>query len=125
MSVTGEQPVIPATIPATGHPYEFRADGPGRWRLSGEVDVVVSEQFAASLAAALAAVLGAGTGGAAGCAISLDELRFIDLSGLRALAAAATAAGVRVELHGVPAVFWRYWYLAGFSEAVTGVCPVS
>jgi hypothetical protein len=31
---------------------------------------------------------------------------------------------VRVELHGVPAVFWRYWYLAGFSEAVTGVYPV-
>jgi hypothetical protein len=55
----------------------------------------------------------------------MDELRFIDLSGLRALAAAATAAGVRVELHGVPAVFWRYWYLAGFSEAVTGVYPVS
>ena len=119
MSVTGEQPVIPATIPAAGHLYQFTADGPGRWRLSGEVDVAVSDQFATSLARAV------GAAGAAGYAISMDELRFIDLSGLRALAAAATTAGVRVELHGVPAVFWRYWYLAGFSEAVTSVYPVS
>jgi len=122
MSITGEQPVIPATIRAAGHLYQFTADGPGRWRLSGEVDVAVSDQFAASLAVAVG---GAGATGAADCAISMDELQFIDLSGLRALAAAATAAGVRVELHGVPAVFWRYWYLAGFSEAVTGVYPVS
>ena len=122
MSITGEQPVIPATIPAAGHLYQFTADGPGRWRLSGEVDVAVSDQFAASLAVAVG---GAGATGAADCAISMDELQFIDLSGLRALAAAATAAGVRVELHGVPAVFWRYWYLAGFSEAVTSVYPVS
>jgi len=115
MSVSGEY----RTIPDTGCPYEFAADGPGRWRLSGEVDVAVSEQFAASVAAAASAA------GPDGCAISLDELRFIDLSGLRAIAAAATGAGVRVELQGVPAVFWRYWYLAGFSEAVTGVYPVS
>ena len=127
MSVTGEQPVIPATTAASGHPYRFTADGPGRWQLSGEVDVAVSDQFAASLAAAVGAVrAGAGdAGGPARCAIGMDELQFIDLSGLQALAAAATAAGVRVELHGVPAVFWRYWYLAGFSEAVTGVNPVS
>ncbi len=118
MSVSGEY----RTIPATGRPYQFAADGPGRWRLSGEVDVAVSEQFAAALAVAVSAARAAGAGG---CAIGLDELRFIDLSGMRALAAAATAASVRVELHGVPAVFWRYWYLAGFSEAVTGVYPVS
>ncbi len=122
MSVSGEY----RTIPAAGHQYQFAADGPGRWRLSGEVDVAVSEQFAAALAAALAAAAGAARmADAGGCAMSLDELRFIDLSGMRALAAAATAAGVRVELHGVPAVFWRYWHLAGFSEAVTGVYPVS
>jgi anti-anti-sigma regulatory factor len=122
MSVSGEHRILP-----TGHPYQFTADGPGRWQLSGEVDVAVSDQFAAALAAALGAAGtdGAGAAGPDGCAISLDELRFIDLSGLRALAAAATAAGVRMELHGVPAVFWRYWYLAGFSEAVTGVYPVS
>lgn len=121
MSVTGEQPVIPATVPGAGHLYQFTADGPGRWRLSGEVDAAVRDQFASSLAVAV----GAGGAGTADCAIGLDELQFIDLSGLRALAAAATAAGVRVELHGVPAVFWRYWHLAGFSEAVTGVYPVS
>jgi anti-anti-sigma factor len=112
MSVTGE----PRATLDTGRPYHFTADGPGRWRLSGEVDAAVSDQFAASLAAAAVAD---------GCAISMDELRFIDISGMRVLAAAATAAGVRIELHGVPAVFWRYWYLAGFSEAVTCVHPVS
>ena len=111
MSVSGEHRIIPDT----GCPYQFTADGPSRWRLSGEVDVAVAGQFAASLAVA------AGAAGADGWAISMDELRFIDLSGLRAIAAAATAAGARVELHGVPAVFWRYWYLAGFSAAVTGV----
>lgn len=120
MSVTGEQPAIPAT----GRPYQFTADGPGRWRLSGEVDAAVSDQFAASLARAVGAA-GAGAAGAGAYAISMDELRFIDLSGLRALAAAAATAGVRVELHGVPAVFWRYWYLAGLSETVTSVYPVS
>jgi hypothetical protein len=120
MSVTGEQPALAAT----GHPYQFTADGPGRWRLSGEVDAAVSDQFAASLARAAGAA-GAGPAGPDGWAISMDELRFIDLSGLRALAAAATAAGVRVELRGVPAVCWRYWYLAGFSEAVTSVYPIS
>jgi hypothetical protein len=120
MSVSGEQRVLPDTA----HLYQFTADGPGRWRLSGEVDAAVSDEFAASLALAVRACP-AGEGGAAGvCAIRMDELRFIDLSGMRALAAVAVAAGVRVELHGVPAVFWRYWYLAGFSEAVTGVCPV-
>jgi STAS domain len=120
MSVSGEQRIIPDT----GDPYEFTADGPGRWRLSGEVDAAVSDQFAASLAMAVGAVSAGEAAGAGGCAISMDELRFIDLSGMRALAAAAVAADVRVELHGVPAVFWRYWYLAGFSEAVTGVYPV-
>ena len=118
MSVSGEYRILPDAA----RPYEFAADGPGRWRLSGEVDVAVSEQLAASLAAAVAA---AGAGAAGSCAISMDELLFIDLSGLRAIAAAATAAGVRVELHGAPAVFWRYWYLAGFSAAVTGVYLVS
>jgi hypothetical protein len=118
MSVSGEYRIIPDTA----RPYEFAAVGPGRWRLSGEVDVTVSEQFAASLATAIAA---AEAGAAGGCAISMDELLFIDLSGLRAIAAAATAVGVRVELHGVPAVFWRYWYLAGFGAAVTCVYPVS
>ena len=123
MSVSGEYRILPDAA----RPYEFAADGPGRWRLSGEVDVAVSEQLAASLAAAVAAAGagGAGAGAAGSCAISMDELLFIDLSGLRAIAAAATAAGVRVELHGAPAVFWRYWYLAGFSAAVTGVYLVS
>jgi len=125
MSVSGEYRIIQDTA----HPYQFTADGPGRWQLSGEVDVAVSDQFAASLALAVGAARAeaaeADAAGAGSCAISMDELGFIDLSGLRALAAAATAAGVRVELHGVPAVFWRYWYLAGFSEAVTGVHPVS
>jgi hypothetical protein len=102
----------------TGQDYQFVSDGPGRWRLSGEVDAAVGDEFAASLATALGAAV------AGCCVISLDELRFIDLSGLRAIAGAA-AAGVRVELHGVPAVFWRYWYLAGFSETVAGVHPVS
>lgn len=115
MSVSDE----PRGALVPGQEYLFVPDGPGRWRLSGEVDEAISDQFAASLAAAVVA------GGAAGCTISMDELRFIDLSGMRALAAAAAAADVRVELHGVPAVFWRYWYLAGFSEAVTSVYPVS
>lgn len=117
MSVSDE----PRGALVPGQEYQFVPDGLGRWRLSGEVDEVVSDQFAASLAAAVGGV----GGGVGGCTISMDELRFIDLSGMRALAAAATTAGVRVELHGVPAVFWRYWYLAGFSEAVTSVYPVS
>ena len=115
MSVSDE----PRGALVAGQEYLFVSSGPGRWRLSGEVDEAVCDQFAASLAVAV------GAGGAGGCTISMHELRFIDLSGMRALASAAAAADVRVELHGVPAVFWRYWYLAGFSEAVTSVYPVS
>ena len=121
MSVSGEQRILPETR----HLYQFTADGPGRWRLSGEVDAAVSEQFAASLAMAVGVSCAGGAAVGGGFAISMDELRFIDLSGMRALASTAATADVRVELHGVPAVFWRYWYLAGFSEAVTGVYPVS
>jgi hypothetical protein len=115
MSVSAE----PCAALDTGRGYQLVPDGPGRWLLSGEVDVAAGEQFAASLGVALTAA------GAGRCVISLDELLFIDLGGLRAMALAAAAAGVRVELRGVPAVFWRYWYLAGFSEIVTGVHPVS
>jgi len=85
-------------------PFQFIAAGPTRWSLGGEVDRAVRETFATALQAA------AGTDG---CVIDTSSLQFIDVAGMRAIAAVASSVPVRLE--GAPRVLKRAWSAAGFA----------
>jgi anti-anti-sigma factor len=88
-------------------PFRFVA-GPQRyWRLCGEVDLSMQEAFAA--ACGTAATLG-------DCVIDVTDLRFIDLSGMRAIAHGARAAGDGIRLHGASADLRRLWDMCGFRD---------
>lgn len=88
--------------------FRFVANGPGEWRLNGEVDFSVSELFAAAFRSAVK--LG-------NCAVDLRGLRFIDVSGVRAIVTAAADADRPVELRNPGRLFRRYWELCAFSQA--------
>ncbi len=85
-------------------PFQLVAAGPGRWSLGGEVDLSVREAFATALHAA------AGTGR---CVIDTSSLQFIDVAGMRTIA--AVASSLRVRLEGVPRIVKRVWSAAGFA----------
>lgn len=87
--------------------FRLVSSGPGEWLLRGEVDFSVSALFSAAFTSAVK--LG-------DCAVDVRELRFIDVSGIRAIVAAAAQARGSVELHRPPALFRRYWELCGFSR---------
>ncbi len=87
-------------------PFQFVA-GRRHWRLSGEVDVTMQEAFAAAVGAA--ATLG-------DCVIDVTGLSFIDVSGMRAIAHGALAAGDGLRLRGASADFQRFWNISGFKD---------
>lgn len=99
-----------------GHDHEPRfrlmSDGPGEWRLCGEVDVSVSRMFKAAFTSAV-------TPG--NCAVDLHGLRFIDISGMRAIMAAAADAEGPVRLRNPCRFFLRYWELCSFSQTAPNV----
>jgi hypothetical protein len=81
-------------------PFRFVA-GPQRyWRLYGEVDMSMQEAFAAAFGTA--ATLG-------DCVIDVTDLRFIDVSGMRAIAHGARAASDGIRLNGASADLRRLW----------------
>jgi anti-anti-sigma factor len=88
-------------------PFRFVAGAQQRWRLSGEVDMSMREAFAA--ACGTAATLG-------DCVIDVTDLRFIDISGMRAIAHGAQAAGDAILLHGASADLRRLWDVSGFKD---------
>lgn len=94
-----------------GHPlpqFRFTAAGPQSWRLSGEIDLRVSDMFRAALGTA--ASLGE-------CVIDVSGLRFVDVSGMRTLAVASRTAASGIRLHGASQGLRRLWDLCGFAQA--------
>jgi anti-anti-sigma factor len=94
-----------------GHPlpqFRFTAAGPRSWRLSGEIDLRVSDIFRAALGTA--ASLGE-------CVIDVSGLRFVDVSGMRTLAVASRTAASGIRLHGASHGLRRLWDLCGFAQA--------
>ncbi len=88
-------------------PFRFVAGPQRHWRLSGEVDMSMREAFAA--ACGTAATLG-------DCVIDVTGLSFIDISGMRAIALGARAAGDAIRLHGASADLRRFWDICGFKD---------
>jgi anti-anti-sigma factor len=93
-------------------PFRFVAAPRGRWQLSGEVDMTTREAFAA--ACGTAATLG-------DCVIDVTDLRFIDISGMRAIAQGAQAAGDAIRLQGASADLRRLWDVCGFNDYAPNV----
>jgi anti-anti-sigma regulatory factor len=55
------------------------------------------------------------------CVIDVTGLRFIDISGMRAIAHAAQAAGDAIRLHGASADLRRFWDVCGFKDSAPKV----
>jgi anti-anti-sigma factor len=85
--------------------FDLALDGERIWRLSGEIDQTVVGLFADQLHAALER---------GPRAIDLSGLRFIDCSGMRALAHALITCGDGVRVRAVPTYVRRHWAIAGF-----------
>jgi hypothetical protein len=102
-----------------GHPlpqFRFTAAGPRSWRLSGEIDLRVSDMFGAALGTAMS--LGE-------CVIDVSGLRFVDVSAMRTLAVASWSAASGIRLHGASQGLRRLWHLGGFAQAapLVHLCP--
>jgi anti-anti-sigma factor len=94
-----------------GHPlpqFRFTAAGPQTWQVSGEIDLRVSDMFGAALGTATS--LGE-------CVIDVSGLSFVDVSGMRILAAASRSADSGIRLNGASQGLRRLWDLCGFAKA--------
>jgi anti-anti-sigma regulatory factor len=80
------------------------------WRIRGEVDMTSSAAFGQAIAVALT--------GPGAVRLDVSELRFIDVSGLRALADAARGSGRRVRVEGARPVLRRAWTLLAHDRLV-------
>lgn len=112
-AITGALAVHPTLVGHTEAP-QFRlvaADGE-TWRLSGEVDVAVTDAFAAAFDAA--ASRGA-------CVVDVTELDFIDVAGMRVVAEATRERDASISLRGASPQLRRNWQLARFHETAPQV----
>jgi len=86
--------------------FRVCSDGPQCWDVTGEVDCFNAEAFGLVLASAASS----GT-----VRVRLDRLEFIDVAGMRAIAAAAEAGAVaRMSLESPSETFARCWALLGY-----------
>lgn len=88
------------------------AGDPGTWRLSGEVDVAVHSTFAAALGA---------IADDDPCDVDVSDLDFIDIGGMRVIAAAGREADSRIVLRGASATLRRNWRTIGYDRAAPTV----
>lgn len=88
-------------------PFTLVAGDGDAWRLSGAVDAFGAARFAGAFAAAARS----------SCVLDVGGLEFIDVAGMRAIA----AAGVPVQLRNAPPSLQRHWLLAGFDRAAPTV----
>ena len=90
-------------------PPQFRlvARGPGRWHLSGELDLAVESHFAAAVGAATSQ---------GDCEIDVSDLQFIDVRSMSLLAVAAKISTAGLRLLGASEALRHYWQLGQFDE---------
>jgi len=86
----------------------------GTWVLRGEVDFAC----APALASALRRTRGTPW------VVDVAGLEFVDVAGMRAIAAAAAGAGTPLELHHASPRLRRLWAIAGFARAAAQVLLV-
>jgi anti-anti-sigma regulatory factor len=82
-------------------PYRFVSGDADTWYVSGEIDLLASSGFKATLEAAVSSP----------CTIDLSGLRFVDIGNLRQLALAC-ASGNEVRLKRVPPLVKKIWNIA-------------
>lgn len=106
--IAGALAVHPIDI-GDGEAPQFRlvAGEPGTWRLSGEIDVADDPTFAAAFAAAT---------GDDPCEVDVSNLDFIDVAGMRVIAAAGRSRGRRIVLRGASAALRRNWQAIGYDK---------
>ena len=106
------------------HPYQLGAasedlgfriwsSGPGRWHVSGQVDLRAAEAFPAMVRSAAE--------GSDRLYLDCSELDFIDVAGIRALAQVVYSTGTGMRLRGTDEALRRSWRLLGFDSSVTNV----
>lgn len=87
--------------------FRLSVHGPDRGTLDGEIDIGNVAAFESALAEAVAST--------ACLELSCGGLRFVDLAGMRAIAAVARSRpGFRLVLESPPRAFVRCWRLAAF-----------
>lgn len=109
-TIAGVRCVHPIGVDDLEPPQFVLAATDGGWRLTGEVDLAVASTFGTAIATAV---------GAGSCTLDLSELRFIDVAGMRELAAAARDRAVTVV--GAPPLLRRCWDAAGFAAVAPAV----
>jgi anti-anti-sigma factor len=108
-----DTPAIVSALTAHSAPrFWLTAAGPRSWQLSGEIDRQARDTFEA----ALGAVASFGD-----CVIDVSGLRFVDVSGMRALADASHTADGGIRLHGASPGLRRLWDLCGFAQYAPAV----
>lgn len=89
-------------------PFSLVSAGGGRWALAGEIDAGVAPLLEAVLSPAMQRER---------CEVDVSGLTFIDAAGMRALAQAATTAGVELRLRAPRIDLARWWRLMEFPPA--------
>lgn len=114
-ALAGTRSVHPLDAGAGAHvepQFRLVAADAETWRLSGEVDLAVLDEFDAAITAA--ASEGA-------CVVDVSTLAFIDVAGLRAVAVAGLGADRTITLVGARPMVRRSWQLAGFATSAPAV----
>lgn len=112
-ALAGARCVHPIDAGSAGPPqFRLVAAGNDEWRLAGEIDIAVADEFAAAFSTAA---------GSAPCTVDVSALDFIDVVSMRALAKAARASGTPIRLLGAAPPVRRSWELAGFGEVAPTV----
>jgi anti-anti-sigma regulatory factor len=107
-AIEGVMAVHPESLGDAEPPqFRFLSQGPGTWRLSGEVDLAVAPAFEAAFQAAAAQ---------GRCLVDVDELHFVDVAGMRAMASVGRDVDERILLRGAAAALRRTWRLLHFHE---------
>lgn len=110
-AIAGVLSVHPVSV---GDEPEFTlvaADG-DTWRLSGEVDLAMEAAFAAAVSRAAEA---------GPCVVDVADLDFIDIAGMRTIAAVGRRTGQKVVLRNASPTLRRIWHLGRFDDVAPNV----
>lgn len=87
--------------------FRLVAGDDGCWRLTGEVDLAVRSAFATAFRSAVSD---------GDCVVDVAHLEFIDVDGMRTIAACARSGDRTVRLRGARPLLQRSWTVTGFDR---------